>query len=351
MSQTLKERLSSVLAEAGFDRFGVANLERPMTFSFYEEWLKKGHQAGMEYLVTHSPLKEQPDKLLPQARSSIVVAVDYCPHPSPADSEVQGRLERLSVARYARGQDYHFWLLDRLSLVAKKLQEQFPNETFLCMTDSKPVLERDLAYRAGLGWVGKNACLIDEKRGSFFLIGEIYTTMTVEASVDLAADRCGTCTRCIDACPTQALVAPKDLDARKCISYWTIEAKAVEVDTTHLKNGARDLGTHYFGCDICQTVCPWNRKIIGVGDKPDATTMQEDLRWILTASTRQIEGSFKNTSLNRLRAYQHRRNALTVVLNNQMTDLIDEVHALTSDERIGPWASQVHQSLLQSLEK
>jgi epoxyqueuosine reductase len=352
LPQSLKDKLAHSLTSVGFDRFGIAALERPMSFSFYEEWLKKGHHASMEYLVTHGPMKEQPDKLLPQARSALVVAVDYVPHPAPADEETQGRLERLNVARYARGQDYHFWLLDRLSKAAAQLQIEFPGESFMCMTDSKPVLERDLAYRAGLGWVGKNTCLIDEKRGSFFLIGEIYTTLALEASVDLAPDRCGTCTRCIDACPTGAIAAPRELDARKCISYWTIEAKAIEVDQTHLKNGASDLGTHYFGCDICQTVCPWNRKVIS-GTEADAqaessklSLMIEDLRWILTAPTRQIEGSFKNISLNRLRAYQHRRNALNVVHNNKLTELIDEVHGLTEDERLGAWAKKVHQVLL-----
>ena len=162
------------------------------------------------------------------------------------------------------------------------MRKEFVNQQFLCFTDSAPVLERDLAFRAGLGWIGKNTCVIHPQHGSLFFLGEILTSLQLHSETPQMADFCGTCDRCIQACPTQALSVRK-LEASKCISYWTIEARMDAPEALRPK-----FGDWFFGCDICQTVCPWNEKAFGLSKKPitqpSPAEMIPDLRWILTTS-------------------------------------------------------------------
>lgn len=186
-----------------------------------------------------------------------------------------------------------------------------------------PLLERDLAYRAGLGWIGKNTCLINEKRGSLFFLGEIVTTLRLEAKFTAAADRCGTCTRCIDACPTGALVEPRKLDARKCISYLTIESK--NVPSSELRDLNRDF---YYGCDICQTVCPWNVKIHGETLSAVKHTREEmlvDLKFILKTGGSQLSKRFAGTPLTRAATWHHKANAIVLAVNLEMRELLPEI--------------------------
>ena len=345
---TVKQAIQDLAKTHGFERSGVVKLSRPLSMDFYESWIQQGLHGSMNYLKDHIPAKADPTRLLAQAKSAIVVAVDYVPHPEPEVSDLQDQLNRLSVALYARGKDYHHWLKKKLDRLKKSLEAQFPGDQFLCFTDSQPVLERDLAHRAGLGWVGKNTCLIDERRGSFFLIGEIYSTMMIEAELDLPPDRCGTCTRCLDACPTNALIEPRKLDARKCISYWTIESKSVGIESQF--GEIANLGSHYFGCDICQAVCPWNRKVVATTQTPSPQANAEaDFRWILSCSNRELEKHFQTTSLNRLRGYQHRRNALYVIHNLRLKELLPEVQRWKDDPRLGMLASEVETKLLEEL--
>jgi epoxyqueuosine reductase len=218
----------------------------------------------------------------------------------------------------------------------------------LFFTDSGPVLERDLAARAGLGFVGKNTCLIDRKKGSLFFIAEIYTTLTLPiAKIDpdeVKKDFCGTCTRCIDACPTGALIAPKDLDARLCISYLTIESR--KTVPPELRN---KIGDWLFGCDICQIVCPWNIKAHGSvllnsfstesqepGERDTALT--QDLRYLLTTSSRQLERDFAGTPLARAGGFGLKRNALVVIANRRIETLLKEVEALLPHPKLGELA-------------
>ncbi|MEQ1665531.1 MAG: 4Fe-4S double cluster binding domain-containing protein, partial [Bdellovibrionales bacterium] len=209
---------------------------------------------------------------------------------------------------------------------------------------------------AGLGWVGKNTCLIDQKRGSFFLIAEILTTMDFTNSPGIAQntlnskttlsvihpDRCGTCTRCIDACPTQALVAPKKLDARLCISYLTIESKTVP--SLELREKIGDL---FFGCDICQTVCPWNEKIytdsaesISVADSSNSSTdLASDLKFILNSSNNILEKTLRLSPLMRARGFGLKRNAMIVAANRRLADLIGDIEPYLHDPRLGELAA------------
>lgn len=319
------DSITSILEKNSFARYGFTKIERPFSIDIYKSWLEEGLGGSMDYLSRHLVQKEDPNLLSATAQSAIVVAVDYVPHPHPA-----ANFGSLQIARYARGEDYHYWLKVKLDDVIKDLKILYPENEFVSFTDSSPVLERDLAYRAGLGWIGKNTCLIDQKAGSLFLIGEIYTSLKLEPTMQVAADRCGTCSRCIEACPTQAIVEPRKLDARKCISFLTIESK--ELPPEELRG---PIGNWYFGCDICQTVCPWNQKVFGSllleGPK---TNLVDDLRWILEASGKQIEKRFAGTPLTRGNSFSHRRNAIVVAANLKILKLRPNIEKHRQDKRL-----------------
>lgn len=317
--------------------YGFVALQKPISFDLYRNWLDKGYSGNMEYLERHASAKEDPQILSPRAKSALVVTVEYVPHPKQNAFPIKAA----RVARYAKGEDYHHWLQRRLKALVEQLRATFPNEEFLTFTDSQPVLERDLAYRAGLGWYGKNTCLIHPKKGSLFLIGEIYTSID-PAQTDLKAtipvtDHCGKCTRCIDACPTQAIVAPRELDARKCISYLTIENKEDPPEELRTK-----MGDWLFGCDICQTVCPWNIKVYGEKIADKTTTRSEliaDLRFILETSNSQLQKVFSNTALSRSAGIKLKRNAIIVCANKGLHEFQDILTKLKTDERLGEISS------------
>lgn len=231
----------------GFDLIGVCSPEPLPHLDFYADWLAAGYAGEMTYLERHAPLKADLRLLLPSVRSVVVVACNYY-HPEVLSAEFQ-------VARYARGDDYHGLMQGLLKQLQTVLQSHFPHLEARAFVDSGPLLERELAVRAGLGWFGKNTCLIAPGRGSWFLLGALLTNLELPFSQPFETLHCGSCTRCLDACPTQALVAPYTLDARKCIAYLTIETR--ETIPEALREG---IGQHLFGCDICQEVCPWNQR-------------------------------------------------------------------------------------------
>lgn len=306
---------------------GWTPIQQKLPLEFYKEWLSSGMNADMTYLETHLETKEKPSKLLHSVQSVISVAQNYYPHPKTHDSTNK----ETRIALYARGADYHHWFQEKINQTIVKLKERFPGEEFIGFSDSSPVLERSWAYYSGLGWIGKNSCLINEKKGSLFVIGEIYTTLSLEASRPTAQDRCGTCTRCIDICPTDALVEPKKLDARKCISYWTIEAKAPPGEEMREK-----IGDWLFGCDLCQTVCPWNQKafeIKDVHDKPQANLkkISKELQWILKSSHRQLLKHFHGTPLVRAGGKGLKRNAIIVATNLRLNELLPGILKLETN--------------------
>ena len=210
-----------------------------------DQWLARGYGGTMRYLHRQAARRKEPQRIAPEARSVIVVLDNYLPRDQPRD-------EVPRIAKYARGRDYHLDLVERLDRLALWLTQN--GASFArSFADAGPVPERELAQRAGLGWIGKNSMLIRPGIGSFFFIGSIFTDLDLSPDLPYEADRCGSCTRCLDACPTAAFVAPRVLDATRCISYLTIEYR-----------GAFDQGTAdklegwAFGCDICNDVCPWN---------------------------------------------------------------------------------------------
>lgn len=232
----------------GFDLCRITHAGPSDRREYVEAWLAAGHAGEMRYL--HDRIDERLDvgRVLPGAASVICVAMNY--H-VPLDAPQAG-VDRVKVARYALGDDYHVHLKDRLYLLADWLRARTPGIETKCSVDTVPVLERELAARAGIGWVGKNTCVINERIGSWLFLGEVITTLALPID-ESAVDRCGTCRRCLDACPTNAIVAPYQLDASRCISYLTIEHRGAIAPSL-----VDRLDGWAFGCDVCQTVCPWN---------------------------------------------------------------------------------------------
>ncbi len=322
-----------------FSHYGISSLSRPLSFELYENWLSEGLHGNMEYLVTHAPIKEKPQMKWPKARSALVFAVPYYPHPAPAASSP---LKEARVSLYTQGYDYHHWFKSMLQTICDELKALLPEEEFIPLTDSSPVLERDLAYRAGIGWIGKNTCLIHPQNSSLFFIGEIYSSISLSLEAKPIHDFCGTCTRCIDICPTGALTEARKLDARKCISYLTIESR--EVPPLELRE---KIGDWFFGCDLCQTICPWNQKAFKNQlsiEKVETKTLaqekllEEELRWILSSSGKQIERSFQGMALSRAGGFGLKRNALVVTANRRLSSLKNEVEGLLNHPKLGELA-------------
>lgn len=231
----------------GFEQVGICSASPPESFAAYRRWLDRGHAGTMDYLRRSVALRSDPARLLPGARSVVAVGLNYHRKVPPLEG-------RPRIAAYALGRDYHRVLRGRLRALCRTLA--WRSGEFRICVDSAPILEREYAQRAGLGWFGKNTCLIDSHRGSWFFIGLVLTTHALEPDVP-AVGGCGSCRLCIDACPTGAIVYEDEtwqVDSRKCISYLTIEHRG-EIDAEHQDR----IGEWTFGCDICQEVCPFNQ--------------------------------------------------------------------------------------------
>ena len=248
-SEYIKEKAK----ETGFDACGIAQVATADSEAlFFDRWLKEGNHAGMAYMENHREIRLNPSGLLEGAKTVISVALNYYP-------EQKLPPEAPHIAYYAYGKDYHFVLKEMLNNLWTAL---FPHigtgqadaKAARFFTDSAPILERYWAWKAGLGWIGKNTNLIIPGKGSFFFLGEIVTTLEADRYDTPQKSRCGSCTRCLDACPTGALEGPRHLNARKCLSYLTIENRG-EIPAEQ----AASLGNRLYGCDTCQEVCPWNR--------------------------------------------------------------------------------------------
>ena len=237
----------------GFDLVGMAAAFPHPDFSFFRQWIQDGHFGTMEYLKRTLEKRANPQTLLPKAQSIICVGLSY-PASSPRSFE-RDEKNRGWISNYAWGLDYHDIMKPRLHLLANWIRGQTSSEEkFYCGVDTSPLLERSYATRAGLGWIGKNTMLLHPKRGSFFFIGFILTTLPLTYDSPLP-DRCGTCSACLNICPTQALT-PHHLDAKRCIAYLTLEHKG-DIEDPDLR---KKMGTYLAGCDLCQEVCPWNQK-------------------------------------------------------------------------------------------
>lgn len=241
--------IKDIATSLGFDDCGIAQAQRlDEDAQRLEKWLKKDYHGEMQYMANHFDLRVDPTKLVPGARSVVTLLFNYFPSEQQHDDVPK-------IAKYAYGKDYHLVIREKLHELLFRIREEIGNIEGRGFVDSAPVLERSWAQRSGLGWLGKNGNLINKKTGSFFFIATLITDVALTPDDPYVKDYCGTCTKCIDACPTEAILPNKELDGSKCISYYTIELKSSSLPDV-LKSRADNW---VFGCDICQDVCPWNR--------------------------------------------------------------------------------------------
>ncbi len=245
-----RDGIRKLILAAGFDHAGFAAAGPAPGRDHLQRWLDRGFAAGMDYLKKRVERRKNPQEVLPGARTVIVTSLDY--HDAAPFSVARGQGEHAEIASYARGTDYHRVMERRLRVLSEILARRYP-AAYRYYVDTGPVLERDWSQLAGIGWVGKNTCAIDPDTGSFFFLGAIITTLPIEPDT-AATNHCGSCRRCLDACPTDAIVAPYQLDSRLCLSYLNIEHRGPIPANLEPK-----MGNLIFGCDICQEVCPFNR--------------------------------------------------------------------------------------------
>jgi epoxyqueuosine reductase len=294
--------------DVGFDACGITDLSPSAAAQALDDWLAAGYHGAMAYMQRQAATRREPIRAWPLAKSAVVVLHNYYTSNNYTDG-------RAKVARYAQGFDYHTVTRDMLRLIAGAVSGLVGGGSFKYYVDAGPLPERELARRAGLGWIGKNTMLIHPRQGSFSFIGVLLTDLELAPDAPFEADHCGSCTACLDACPTDAFPAPRVLDATRCISYLTIESRSEIPDMLRAA-----VGDNLFGCDICQDVCPWNVKFAQPAREPRFMAPEPDTRPSLPElaelSDEDFRRHFGHTAMERAGAAGLRRNA-RVVLENQ----------------------------------
>jgi len=252
--QRLATQIQTWAIELGFQQFGISDTDLSMAEKKLLNWLAQGYHGDMEWMQRHGTKRSRPDELLPETVRVLSVRLDYWPEHSQSAWQTLADSNKGYVSRYALGRDYHKLMRQRLQKLTDKITASIGKFGYRVFVDSAPVLEKPLAEKAGLGWIGKHTNLIHKEGGSWFFLGEIYTDLPLPVQAQTSHNHCGTCQSCIEACPTHAIVAPYQLDARLCISYLTIEHQGSIPIELRSK-----LGNRIYGCDDCQLVCPWNR--------------------------------------------------------------------------------------------
>ena len=321
---SLESRIKEHARSLGFELVGIAPATEADGFAHLQEWLAQGFAGEMAYMSRHGEARRHPESILPNVKSVVMVGLNYKvppkPHDERSDSWGSGR-----VSSYARGRDYHDVLREKLKELLAWIQSEVRDTRGRAVIDTAPLLERDFARRAGLGWFGKNTMLLHKKLGSFFFLGALLLDLELKIDEPFKPTHCGTCTRCLDACPTDAFVGPYQLDARRCISYLTIELRGrIDESLQPL------MGDWVFGCDVCQDVCPWNRKSpVGKDDDLQAefTGLHLNLVEVLGLDATEFKARFRHTALWRAGRAGLLRNA-AIALGN-----IGDVRALPALER------------------
>jgi epoxyqueuosine reductase len=324
----LSEQIHAFGRTLGFDLVGVSSSLTPARFGAYERWIASGMGGEMSHLRENASRRKDLGMLLDSARSVIVVGANYSAPQIP--EEIRRDFSRGMIASYAGGEDYHPWMLSRLEKLAERITQFAPGLRFRAYADTGPVTERDFAAQASLGFIGKNALLIHPLRGSFFFLGVLITNLELPANQSPIPISCGTCARCLEACPTGALVAPYTLDARRCISYLTIEKKG------SIPHELRPLiGNRIFGCDECQLVCPWNQKFARPTTIPAFETSPEELASKLTSlasiSDEEFKKRFAGSVMLRTKRRGLLRNVAVALGNWGVDDALEPLKILIED--------------------
>ena len=303
---TFEDRIRQRAATLGFDPVGITTLGPVESHGAFVEWLANGYAGEMGYLERGADKRRDTRLPFEGVRSAVVVGLNY-----------GGKQPAGPIARYARGDDYHDIMVARLNELHRWLESGLGRPVRgKAYVDTGPILERELAQRAGLGWIGKNTMLVNPRRGSFFFLGALLVDLELQPDAPFDADRCGSCTRCLDACPTDAFVAPRVMDARRCVSYLTIE---------HRSDIAPELqpliGDLLYGCDICQDVCPWNvRFATELGDpalSPRPENVAPDVEPLVALSDEEFRVRFRGSPMKRAKRQGLSRNAAIVLANRK----------------------------------
>ncbi len=333
----IKDVVKRAAEAAGFDLSGIAPAADSRELEHFPAWIADGHAGEMKYMEARDDRGELKRgslaRVAPWARSVVVCAINYnTPHPysTQLSDRSCGWISRYAWSR----EDYHDAVLRRVKQVEAALQQAVPADlqpglTTRSYVDTGPIVERVFAKYAGVGWIGKNTCIINQKKGSWLFLGVILTSLELEPDLP-APDRCGTCTRCIQACPTDAILAPYQLDSNKCISYLTIEKRGSIPED--LREG---MGRHIFGCDICQDVCPWNRKAPASSApefEPRPGLVNPALAWLAEMSTEEFRETFRASPIRRTKRSGIRRNAAIAMGNSQNPEFLPLLEEMASDE-------------------
>ncbi len=349
-----KQSIKNEAGRLGFTLAGFASPDPPLHISAFERWLDEGRQAGMAYLASDSSRTRRADtrSILPACRTILALAAPYS---NPTGHEevlsVDGSTAPGRIAAYAWGEDYHTVFRQRLPQIVRHIERELGRPvTNRCYTDTGPILERDLAQRAGLGWIGKNTCLINPRHGSYFLLAEILLDLELEPDPPFTTDHCGSCRRCIEACPTQCILPDRTIDSGRCLSYLTIELREdIPVDLRS------KLGNWVFGCDVCQIVCPWNRFAQSEGDaafRPRPELIEPDLIQEAGLGSDEFSRKFKGSPIKRSKRRGYIRNVAVALGNSgnmkalpalrrlmQDSDELVREHAAWSARRLSPQAN------------
>lgn len=311
--QELKDRIVVGAHKLGFELVGVTTPDPPPHLDVYENWLQHARHGEMGYLATQRGrrARSDPREIMPDCKSILVVGMNYLPHEAgSAHGETEAR-----VATYALGDDYHDVIPRRLEQLVRRLEgwvgEPVPNRIY---TDTGPILERELAQRAGLGWIGRNTCLIHPQLGSYYFLAEVFLGIALPPDDPVRTDHCGSCTRCLEACPTGCILPDRTLDATRCISYLTIELRG-EIPPDQ----RQDLADWVFGCDICQQVCPWNERFAEPTDEQafQARPLLAEAKpeTFLRLSNEEYQQAFRSSAIKRSKRTGLARNAAVVAAN------------------------------------
>lgn len=334
--ENISNLVKSSARDLGFDLAGIAGIGEFAELRYFPEWVAEGHSGEMRYLEARNESGELKRSMLknaaPWARSVIVCALNYN-SPEPFSTEVNDRT-RGWISRYAwTKRDYHDIILDKLRALESRIAEVSKQERqefrSWCYVDTGPLVERVYAKYAGIGWIGKNTCILNQQLGSWLFLGVILTSLPLTPNFP-ANDRCGSCTRCLDACPTNAFIGPYKLDATRCISYLTIEKRGAMPQ--ELRAG---VGLNVFGCDICQDVCPWNRKapISGNADlAPRLELVNPALDWLAAMESEEFRATFKGSPIKRAKLSGLRRNVVTAMGNSGRLEFIPRLREFLTDE-------------------
>jgi epoxyqueuosine reductase len=327
--------------DAGFDLAGIAPVEDSPELDYFPLWIAEGRAGEMKYLEARDEQGRLKRASLansaPWAHSIVVCAINYNTA-QPCSTEAQNHSaenqQRGWISRYAWGQqDYHDSVMQRLLRVEAAVRDVAERDDLLtrCYVDTGPIVERVAAKYAGIGWIGKNTCIINQKVGSWLFLGVILTSLELAPGLP-APDRCGSCARCIEACPTDALIAPYQLDSNRCISYLTIEKRGAIPQDEDIRSG---IGRHIFGCDICQDVCPWNRKAPATNAtefQPRKELVNPALEWLADMGAEEFRGTFKTSPLRRAKRAGVRRNAVIAMGNSGDKKFLPQLEKLATED-------------------